>query len=401
MPPTKRARSASADATPAKVSSPAAAAAAKAAEAKAAQSPRAATPGKAAKTPAKATPAKATPAKASASPSKKAAVTPAVDPDLPMYPNGVVYHLACTAADIADKFIFVGDPGRVDVVASEFDKGSVTFSGSHREINIKTGKYHGVPVTVLSTGMGTDNIEIIINEIHALKEYDIKSHTWQTDKERKPANVHIIRVGTCGCPRPDVPVGTLAVTHHAIGMDNTSRYYDAPAVNATASVKALQAAVDKTTLGKLHPYTTKANEDIVNSIVKATETFNSKLKKGQQAQSYIVGATASGSGFYGCQGRAVGKFRGHLTVPNLVDELGSIEFVVDAKKKTTEKVVNIEMENSALCYLTNFLGYKAGTVCAIIARRAGELREFAPDDVAKAAIANAITIGLEALISVE
>jgi len=338
----------------------------------------------------------ASPAAASPTKTKVAKVVGNVDPDLPMDPQGVIYHLGCRQQDVADKFIFVGDPGRVSVVAERFDKGSLRFTASHREINIMTGKYKGVPVTCLSTGMGTDNIEIVINEIHALKEYDVTQHKWATDKARKPQDVHIIRVGTCGCPRPDVEVGTLAITSHAIGMDNTCRYYHEPAVNATASVKKLKEAVNKTTLGKVGVYATRAHEEITSALVKAATAL--KAKQGaKSAVKQVVGTTASGSGFYGCQGRIVGQFRGRLTVPNLVDELGSISFPVG---KGTENVVNIEMENSALCYLSNLLGYKAGTVCAVVARRAGEMREFASPAVAKQSLADAITVGLDALISV-
>lgn len=347
----------------------------------------------AAKRPRSASPAAAT------SPSKKGAevkVVGNVDPDLPMTPQGVIYHLGCRRQDVADKFIFVGDPGRVRVVAERFDKGSLRFESSHREINIMTGTYKGVPVSCLSTGMGTDNVEIVINEIHALKEYDVSKHKWATDKERRPQDVHIIRVGTCGCPRPDVEVGTLAITSHAIGMDNTSQYYAPPAVNSTASVKKLTEAANKTQLGKVGVYATRAHEDVTNSLVKAATAL--KQKQGAKSSvKHVVGTTASGSGFYGCQGRSVGQFRGRLTVPNLVDELGSIEFPVGKGK---EKVVNIEMENSALCYLSNILGYKAGTICAVVARRAGEMREFATPAVAAQSLADAITVGLDALVSI-
>jgi uridine phosphorylase len=319
-----------------------------------------------------------------------------------MTPDGVIYHLACKSSQLADKVILVGDPGRVEVVAAQFDKNSITFRGSHREINIITGKYKGTPVSCLSTGMGTDNVEIVINEIHALKEYNITNHTWLSDKQRKPGTIHLIRIGTCGSPRDDVSVGTLAVSNHAIGMDNTCRYYQEPAANNAASVKALAKAANATQLGNVGVYATKAHQDVVDAIVNSVEAHNKSKKAAADKQAYVVGTTASGSGFYGCQGRAVGQFRGRLTVPDLVDELGSIRFPVSGTGKNVqfEKVVNIEMENSALCYLSNALGYKAGTVCAIIARRAGALREFATPEVAKRTLANAIIIALDALVAV-
>jgi uridine phosphorylase len=323
-----------------------------------------------------------------------------VDPDLPITPDGTVYHLACKRENLADKFILVGDPGRVPIVAQRFDKGSVEFQGTHREICVMTGKYKGTRVTALSTGMGTDNVEIVMNEIYALKEFDIKKHQWVPEAKREPSKIHLIRVGTCGCPRPDVDVGTIAVTRHAIGMDNTSRFYEPPAVNGEDGVRNLEAAANKTGLGKIGVYATKAHPDITNTIVKTIESFN-KGKNSLDQQKFIVGTTASGSGFYGCQGRATGRFKGHLTVPNLVDDLGSITFRwKDHGKVKTEQVVNIEMENSALCYLSNCLGYKAGTMCAIIARRSGSMREFASPELARKTIDNALDLALDALVSV-
>jgi uridine phosphorylase len=309
-------------------------------------------------------------------------------------PDGVVYHLACKATDIADKFILVGDPGRVPVVAERFDKGSVSFDGTHREIRVMTGTYKGTPVTVLSTGMGTDNVEIVINEIHALKEYNVQTGEWLSDKERPAGKIHLIRVGTCGCPRADVAVGTLAITQHGLGMDNTCQYYVSPYKPTTSETNLLKAAT-ATGLGKVGVYTTCAHADVTAALVAAAAAFNNANSSAPQPT--IVGTTASGSGFYGCQGRAVGRFRGRLAVPNLVDDLGGISFKSTGGRQET--VVNIEMENSAVCFLSKCLDYKAGTVCAIVARRAGELREFAAPAVAAAALRNGITIALEALIS--
>lgn len=325
-----------------------------------------------------------------------------VDPDLPMTPDGVIYHLACKKADIADKFILVGDPGRVPIVAERFDKGSIEFSGCHREINVITGKYKGVRVTVFSTGMGTDNVEICINEVHALKEYCYATNKWLSDKDRPVGKIALIRVGTCGSPVANVAVGSLAITRHGIGMDNTCRYYQNPNPQ-TFGERNLEKAANLTALGKVGVYATSAHPDVTAAIAASCDAFNAegaKKNKDFAPQKYIVGTTASGSGFYGCQGRAVGKFRGHLTCPNLVDDLGGITFrTSEADKKATERVVNLEMENSALCFLSNCLGYKAGTVCCIVAARSGESRDFATPEVAANGIKNAITIALNALLA--
>ena len=319
-----------------------------------------------------------------------------MDPDLPIdCETGIVYHLACTRKDLADRFIFVGDPARVEVVAARFDAGSIIFSGSHREIAITTGTYKGVPVTCLSTGMGTDNVEIVINEIHALKEYDVATRQWMSEEESKVAasKVRIIRVGTCGSPQKDAVCGQLAITRHCIGMDNTCRYYTIPAADAAGA--ALSKIVNEegpfSRVGGA--YTTNAHPDITKALVTTAEALESKRK-------IAVGITATGSGFYGCQGRVVGRFKNHVSIPNLVDFLGTVSLPIEGEQ-VPEQVVNIEMETSAVCCLSNMLGYKAGTVCAVLAKRAGDVVEFATPEEGKAAINDAINVGLDAVVSME
>ena len=134
----------------------------------------------------------------------------------------------------------------------------------------------------------------------------------------------------------------------------------------------------------------KADPSVVDALVKA---ITAKKKP------FVVGITASGSGFYGCQGRCVGRFRGRVTIPDLVQVLGSIKLPLSNHE--VERVVNIEMENSAICGLSSILGYKSGTVCTIVAKRAGALQEFATPEVAKSSINLAIDVGLEALISIQ
>lgn len=312
-----------------------------------------------------------------------------VDPDLPFDDAGKVYHLACTRKDIADNFIFVGDPARVEVVASRFDEGSIIFKGSHREIGIITGTYKGVPVTVLSTGMGTDNCEIVLNEIHALKEYNYETREWATDGAEIAKRIKIIRVGTCGSPYPGANVGELAVTRHIIGMDNTCRYYKIP---ATPTTDALAAIANKTELGNAGGcYATAAHPDITTALV-------GKISQLPSGRKHHVGITATGSGFYACQGRVIGRFVGQATVPNLVAELGKIALPIEGEAEP-EHVVNIEMEASAVCCLSSLLGYRAGVVCAILAKRAGDVVEFATPEVNAAALADAINVALDAVIS--
>ncbi|RNE95259.1 nucleoside phosphorylase [Trypanosoma conorhini] len=340
-----------------------------------------------------------------------AAAAAKVDPDLPVSPEGVTYHLKCKSDELADRILLVGDPGRVKDVAEYFDAGSVRFKSENREIYIATGTYKGTPVSVVSTGMGTDNVEIVINEIHVLKEYDFARRVWrprtgeadvpQGAQLFDPSSVKLIRVGTCGSPFPDMPLGALAVTRYVIGMDNTCLLYKAnEQVQRSKDLLEVQRVVKaQTGLGAIDVYTTKATPAITNGIVAACNNFNQQLSAGaKEQQAYVVGTTATASGFYGCQGRAVGRFRKHLLVPNLVEELSKLQFDVAEGK---EIVVNLEMESSSLCCLSNILGYQAGAVCAVVAKRAGAEHLFATHEQGKAALANAIRIALDAIVALQ
>ncbi|KAK7194602.1 nucleoside phosphorylase-like protein [Novymonas esmeraldas] len=337
------------------------------------------------------------------------------DPDLPLSPEGVTYHVTCTSEHLADRIVLVGDPGRVKLVCTHLDAGSIVYEAAHREINVATGAYRGVPVTVLSTGMGTDNVEIVMNEVHILKEYDTQRRRWRTrvgetpadelDVPFDPSTVKLIRVGTCGTPNDDVPVGCLVITQYAVGMDNTCQYYVAPEVNATADVQEVLAKVRTTSLGSVQIYATKAAPAITQGLVEACAALNAKASaaspqeqqpRAQQQQQWYVGTTCSGSGFYGCQGRSVGRFHGRLTAPHLTEELGDLRFDVS---EGPQRIANIEMENSALCYLSNMLGYQAGTVCVVVARRTRTGRAFASPAQTATALSNAITVALETLIA--
>lgn len=340
-----------------------------------------------------------------------------VDPELPLSPDGVTYHLTARSGDLADRILLVGDPGRVAVVAEHLDKGSITYTASHREINIVTGTYNGVSVSVLSTGMGTDNIEIIVNEIHVLKEYDVARKRWRARAEDgeegqegifDPSRVKIVRVGTCGSPNDEVPLGCLAITRHAVGLDNTCQYYEAPAINRSADVQEVLSKVKATGLSKIQLYATRATPAVTRALVSACESFNRGNDKGPgsggdngegeegaaRRQPYYVGTTCSASGFYGCQGRSVGRFRGRLTVPSLTEELGDLRFDVS---EGVERVANVEMETSSLCFLSNALGYQAGSICVVLARRSRTQRAFATPAQSAEGLRNAIQIALEAI----
>ena len=308
------------------------------------------------------------------------------NPDIPMDATGKVYHLDCRKDDIANNIIIVGDPGRVPKVATFFDKESIRFDNLHREIRIMTGTYFGVPVTALSTGMGTDNVEIVMNELHILKDYDHVNNKWSAEA----APLRIIRVGTCGSPNPEAEVGMLAIASHTLGMDNTCKYYARPPLQGTT--KKLQDAINTTPLGKAtQPYAGEASAEVCQDLQTALAKVNNKRKA-------LIGVTASGSGFYGCQGRQVGRLQ--LAVPSLIEDLTNVTVPgagVEGNNNGDLRVVNIEMECSSLCVLSQLLGYKASAVCVIVATRVGEKRTFAAPDVVAAALDDSLKTALMAV----
>ena len=275
--------------------------------------------------------------------------------EVPISAEGVVYHIMAKESDVADNILLVGDPGRVSFVASFFDKGSIRFDNKNREICTMTGTYKGLPVTCMSTGMGCDNLEIVMTELHILKEFNPKTRQWGPKRR-----LNLIRCGTCGCPQEGLDAGSLAITHLGIGMDNTGRFYgrrlmensDNGNLYEKPAVQELERSVQGTELRGIPPYVTTAHPDITNTLARLAKN----LKRNSE-----VGHTASASGFYACQGRKVGRIA-DIQYPNLIENLQSV-------RAAGRRVVNIEMENSSLCHISHALGYRAGTVCVVVATR--------------------------------
>nr|CCC92197.1 putative nucleoside phosphorylase [Trypanosoma congolense IL3000] len=330
-----------------------------------------------------------------------------VDADIPIGSDGTTYHVKCKSDDLADRIVLVGDPGRVEIIASYLDENSIRSRSTHREICMVTGTYKGTPVTVLSTGMGTDNIEIVLNEIHLLKEYDVQRRQWKCRVGDAgapsdgplfdPSRVKIIRFGTCGCPAPSVPPLALAITRHCIGMDNTCLYYTPESRGDSPDQQEIRRVVrEQTGLKAINVYTSRAHPNITNSIVAACEAHNRDAKSEEEKHQYVVGTTATASGFYACQGRPVGRFANCLTVPNMTEDFSKLKFSLS----TGEEIVsNIEMKTSALCCLSGILGYQAGSVCMIVSKRTGE-KSFFTEDQMKKTLTKSIKVVLDALVSV-
>lgn len=253
--------------------------------------------------------------------------------------NGRIYHLGLRPDDIADTIIMVGDPGRVGIVSGFFDR--IETKVSNREFITHTGYYRGKRLTVISTGIGTDNIDIVVNELDALVNIDLEKR----EIKEKHKCLTFVRIGTSGGLQDDIPVDSFLITKKAIGFDNVIRFYlDS---NKISDPEFEQAFIKHTGWGaKLSvPYIVDADKDLFNKL---------KSKK------TLEGLTVSSPGFYGPQGR---KLRLDLQNPEINTKIAEFEY-------KDEKITNYEMESSAIYGLAKMLGHKAVTICAIIANRA-------------------------------
>lgn len=259
--------------------------------------------------------------------------------------DGSIFHLHIKPEELADTVILVGDPGRVELVASFFD--SREFIRSSREFVTVTGSYKGKRVTVLSTGIGTDNIDIVINELDALANIDLQ--TREPKKEHK--KLTILRIGTSGAIQPEIPLGSFVFSHISVGCDGLLNWY---ANRDSVSLLDMEHAFTKHVNWPEQlpaPYFAKASQSLISLFEDVT----------------VKGVTISASGFYGPQGRVL---RLPLAMPDMVHKFESFRF-------NGEKITNFEMEGSAIAGLCGLLGHDAATVCCIIANR--HLHESQPD----------------------
>ena len=282
--------------------------------------------------------------------------------ELILNPDGSIYHLNLRPEQVADTIILVGDPNRVPRVSAYFD--TIEFSTQKREFCTHTGTYKGKRLTALSTGIGPDNIDIVINELDAL--FNIDLHT------RKPkeqlTSLNIVRFGTSGSLQADIPVDSFVLSSHGLGMDNMLHAYkDAPNVREIAMEEAFMAHTQWNT-DKGRPY-----------IVGCGETLKQRLL----TDKVFEGITGTASGFYGPQGRML---RLSVQDPTLNDKLHSFNY-------KGYRMTNLEMETSAIYGLSKLLGHQAVSLNAIIANRAAGT--FTKDT--KKVVENMIVYGLEQL----
>lgn len=251
--------------------------------------------------------------------------------------DGSVFHLHIRPEELADRIILVGDPGRVDMVSEYLQ--DIEFRKQSREFVSVTGKYAGKRLSVISTGIGTDNIDIVMNELDALANIDFS--TREIKKEKK--SLDILRIGTSGAIQPDIPLGSFVFAHISIGCDGLLNWY---ADRDAIAMPDIEEAFKKHTGWNRHlpdPYFVRAGEKMSARFADCT----------------IKGMTVAASGFYGPQGRVL---RMPLAMPDMLDTFESFRF-------GEWRVTNFEMEGSAIAGIAAHLGHNAGTVCCIIANR--------------------------------
>ncbi|MDY5570944.1 MAG: nucleoside phosphorylase [Candidatus Cryptobacteroides sp.] len=251
--------------------------------------------------------------------------------------DGSAFHIHLKPEELADKVILVGDPGRVDMVGEFLEEKE--FRHASREFVSITGKYRGSRITVLSTGIGTDNIDIVLTELDSLANVDFKTREVRPDHRR----LTILRIGTTGAIQPDIPLGSFIFSEVSVGCDGLLNWYaDIDKVN----IPEMEEAFKKHTHWDSRlssPYFVKAGQRLIDAFRDCT----------------VKGVTISAQGFYGPQGRVV---RLPLAMPDMLETFESFRF-------EEYRITNFEMESSAVAGLAAHLGHEAGTVCCAIANR--------------------------------
>ena len=252
--------------------------------------------------------------------------------------DGSCFHLHLRPEQLADKVILVGDPGRVNTVANHFD--TKEYEVSSREFHTITGNYKGKRITVQSTGIGCDNIDIVVNELDSLANID-----YQTREEREEhRTLTLVRIGTCGGLQPFTPTGTFVASVKSIGFDGLLNFYGGR--NKVCDLKMEEAFKQHMNWNPLlgAPYVAQADEELIDRIAQ---------------DDMVRGYTIACGGFYGPQGR---QLRIPLADPTQNEKVEAFEY--DGRK-----ICNFEMESSALAGLSSLLGHKAMTCCMVIANR--------------------------------
>lgn len=251
--------------------------------------------------------------------------------------DGTAFHLHILPEDVADTVFLFGDQDRVDMFSKFLD--TVELRKQSREFVTVTGTSNGRRVTAVSTGIGTDNIDIVVNELDALVNIDFKTRLLKPEHRR----LTLLRVGTCGAIQPDIPGGSIVFSEISIGFDNVLNWY--------SDVEKITVKDAEESFVKYMNWPERYSRPY---FVKSSSAVSSKFDG-----LAVKGMTVSAPGFYGPQGRSI---RLDLTIPDLVDRMAGFRY-------GNLKITNMEMESSALVGLATLLGHNAGTVCLALANR--------------------------------
>jgi uridine phosphorylase len=286
------------------------------------------------------------------------------DSELILNPDGSVYHLNLKPEDISDTIIFVGDQDRVEKITKHFD--SIEFSTQKREFKTQTGYYQDRRITVLSTGIGPDNIDIVLNELDALVNIDLKTRKPKTEL----SSLNIIRIGTSGSLQDDIPVDSFLMSTHGLDVNGMLHFYQ---IEGISNPEIEDEFIKHTDWDK-----NKARPIIIN---------NSKyLEKYFESDKIHKGMTGTAGGFYGPQGRVL---RLPLHDPSLNSKLDSFSY-------KDFRITNFEMETSVIYGLSKLLGHEALSLNAIIANRANG--DFSKDP--KKTVDRLIMYALERIVNI-
>ena len=275
--------------------------------------------------------------------------------------DGSAFHIHLRPEELADIVILVGDPGRVDMIG--YYLSDVEFRHANREFVSTTGRFNGKRLTAISTGIGTDNCDIVMTEIDALANVDLQ--TREVKKNHRARTV--LRIGTTGAIQEDIPIGSAIFSHYSIGCDGLLNWYED---REKITDLDMEEAFMKHTGWDKHlpaPYFVKASDDLIKRFEDCS----------------VKGMTISAPGFYGPQGRVV---RLGLAMPDMLEKFESFRY-------GEYRITNFEMEGSAVAGLARQLGHKAGTICCAIANR--YLKNSDPDY--KAMVRNLIEVSLDRL----
>ena len=291
--------------------------------------------------------------------------------------NNRVYHLGLAKGELARNVFLVGDPARAYRVAKRFDR--VEHEIKNREYVTLTGEHRGLPVSVVGTGIGTDNVEIALVEAYAVNELDFET------QERSDAEpLTYIRIGTSGGVQPDSKPGTLAIAEYALGLDSTGFYYESEAAdllvneieNDARNILDRSISEESRFKGKIIPYASKASPGVVSALIGAAR---------KNSAHFETGITVSSPGFYGPSSRFIEGLQN--TVPDIKNQLAKLN--VEGRK-----IINMEMESSLLFHMCGAVGYRAGTICPMISNPnfSDEIVDY------EKVIEEAISVGLDAML---